>query len=76
MVLKAELCRVTLFSFAVLRLGLFCSYFLPPPGLLALLIFLYLTNTDILGMVGIVIFNGQGPSKGDFNIFNWLLMVL
>jgi hypothetical protein len=76
MVLKAELCRVTLFSFAVLRLGLFCSYFLAsswPPGLL---IFLYLTNTDILGMVEIVIFNGQGPPKGDFNIFNWLLMVL
>jgi hypothetical protein len=27
-------------------------------------------------MVEIVIFNGQGPPKGDFNIFNWLLMVL
>jgi hypothetical protein len=40
---------VTLFSFAVLRLGLFYSYFLVP--LLALLIFLYLTNTGILGMM-------------------------
>jgi hypothetical protein len=42
---------VTLFRFAVLRLGLFCSYFLVT--LLALLIFLNLTNTDVLGMVGL-----------------------
>jgi hypothetical protein len=28
------------------------------------------------GAEDIVIFNGQGPPKGDFNIFNWLLMVL
>jgi hypothetical protein len=41
--------RMTLFSLAALRLGL--CYFLVT--LLALLIFLNLTNTDILGMMGL-----------------------
>jgi hypothetical protein len=41
--------RMTLFSLAALRLGLLCCYFLVT--LLALLIFLYLINTGILGMV-------------------------
>jgi hypothetical protein len=42
---------MTLFSLTTLRLGLFCSYF--QVTLLALLIFLYLTNTGILGMMGL-----------------------
>jgi hypothetical protein len=41
---------MTLFSLA-LRLGLLCSYFLVI--LLTLLIFLYLTNTGLLGMMGL-----------------------
>jgi hypothetical protein len=46
---RSEL-RMTLFRLAALRLGLFCSYFLVT--LLALLIFLYLTNAVILAMIG------------------------
>jgi hypothetical protein len=42
---------MTLFSLTILKLGLFCSYFLVT--LLALLIFLHLTNTGILGMMGL-----------------------
>jgi hypothetical protein len=42
---------MTLFSLTILRLGLLCSYCLVT--LLALLIFLYLTNTDILGLLGL-----------------------
>jgi hypothetical protein len=42
---------MTLFSLTVLRLGLPCSYF--PMTLLALLIFLYITITGILGMMGL-----------------------
>jgi hypothetical protein len=42
---------MALFSLASLRLGLFCSYFLVT--LLAFLIFPYLTNTGILGMMGL-----------------------
>jgi hypothetical protein len=42
---------MTLFRLAALRLGLFCSYFLV--NLLALLIFLYLTNAVILAMIGL-----------------------
>jgi hypothetical protein len=46
--------------------------------LLAFLIFLYLTNTGILGMMGpnIIILKGQEPPQGDFNIVNFILMVL
>jgi hypothetical protein len=40
---------MTLLRLAALRLGLLYSYFLVT--LLALLIFLYLTNTGILGMI-------------------------
>jgi hypothetical protein len=43
--------RKTLFNLAALWLELFCSYFLVT--LLALLIFLYLTNTGIVGMLGL-----------------------
>jgi hypothetical protein len=42
---------MTLLSLAALRLGLFCSYFLVT--LLAFLVFLYLTSTGILGMMGL-----------------------
>jgi hypothetical protein len=43
---------MTLLSLTILRLGLLlCSYFLVT--LLALLIFLYLTDTGVLGMMGI-----------------------
>jgi hypothetical protein len=42
---------MTLFSLAALRLRLFCSYFLVT--LLALLIFLYLHNKGILGIMGL-----------------------
>jgi hypothetical protein len=42
---------MTLFSFNILRLILLCSYFLVT--LLALPIFLFLTNTGILGMMGL-----------------------
>jgi hypothetical protein len=42
---------MTLFSLTARRLALFCSYFLIT--LLALLIFLYLTNTDMLGILGL-----------------------
>jgi hypothetical protein len=41
---------MTLFSLTALWLGLVCSYFLMT--LLTFLIFLYLTNTGILGMMG------------------------
>jgi hypothetical protein len=41
---------MTLLSLAALRLGLFCSYFLVT--LLAFLVFLYLTSTGILGLMG------------------------
>ncbi len=59
-----------LFSLTTLRLGLFWSSFLIT--LLTLLIFLYLTNTDILGMMrakDIIILQGQDPPQGVFNIF-------
>jgi hypothetical protein len=42
---------MTLFSLTALRLWLLRSYFLVT--LLALLIFLFLTNTSILGMIGL-----------------------
>jgi hypothetical protein len=42
---------MTLFGLTSLRLGLLCSYFLAT--LLALRIFLYLTNTGIVGMMGL-----------------------
>jgi hypothetical protein len=67
---------MTLLSWTTLSLGLFWSSFLIT--LLTLLIFLYLTNTDILGIMraeDIIIFKGHDPLQGDFNIFNWLLMV-
>jgi hypothetical protein len=53
--------EITLFSSTTLGLGLFLSSFLTT--LLALLILLYLTNTDILGVIraeDIIIFKGQG----------------
>jgi hypothetical protein len=42
---------MTFFSLTALRMGLFCSYFLMT--LLALLIVFYLTNTSVLGMMGL-----------------------
>jgi hypothetical protein len=42
---------MTLFSFTILMLRLLCSRFLVT--LLALLIILFLTNTGILGMMGL-----------------------
>jgi hypothetical protein len=42
---------MTLSNLAALRLGVFCSYFLVI--LMALLIFLYLINTGLLGMMGL-----------------------
>jgi hypothetical protein len=42
---------MALFSLTALRLGLLCRYFLVI--LLTLLIFLFLTNTGILGMMGL-----------------------
>jgi hypothetical protein len=67
---------INIFSLTALRLGLFCSYFLV--SLLALLFFLLLTNTrhPVDGAEDIIIFKDEGPPQGDFNIFNWLLIVL
>ncbi len=68
---------MTLFSWTTPRLGLFWSKVLIT--LLALLIFFYLTNTNILRMMSaedIIIFNSQDSSQCDLNIFNWHLMVL
>jgi hypothetical protein len=42
---------MALFSLTALMLGLLCSYF--QVTLLVVLIFLYLTNTSILGMIGL-----------------------
>ncbi len=42
---------MALFSFVAPRLGLLCSYF--QVTLSVVLIFLYLTNTSILGMIGL-----------------------
>jgi hypothetical protein len=49
-----------------LRLGLLCSYF--RVTLLALLIFFFLTNTGILGMIRLketIIFKGQDPPQSN-----------
>jgi hypothetical protein len=54
--------EITLFSLTTLSWGLFWSSF--QITLLAVLILLYLTNTDILGVIraeDIIIFKGQGP---------------
>jgi hypothetical protein len=47
--------------------------------LLALLIFLYFTNTGILGMMGLKTLSfakARNLLRVNFNIFSWLLMVL
>jgi hypothetical protein len=58
--------RITLLGLTALRLGLLCNYFLVT--LLALLIFFFLTNIGILGMMrlkDIIIFKGQDPPQGN-----------
>jgi hypothetical protein len=69
---------MTLFRLTVLSLELPCSYF--PKTLLALLIFFdFTTYVGIPGMMGLKTLsfaNARDLVRVNFNIFNWLLILL
>jgi hypothetical protein len=68
---------MTLFRLTALSLELPCSYFLKI--LHALLLFFDFTNIGILGMMGLKTLsfaNARNLIRVNFNIFNWILILL